>query len=270
MTTLAPSDANLEPLAQLLSKMLGEPRHMTTRMGGLLCARFETDHPFDAIEQGSLETLEDFEVEHLLARLFTPSNAQREAAEAFLPDAGIDAQWERDQVGRWRAEELSCELIFGQRSMRFIIPEVLLERFLSALNADRPIDPEVARTLSELEPEQGPRERARRVGRLPIWDEARRRNILLPWLQRIAQAAPRLNVERMAFLSEFVRSYRPLDVPALVTALRNLVDSYENGGDGAYAKGVEAHESGCAPSSGCSDDVKKHRLAMAKALLTEL
>jgi len=218
---------DLTPLIELLAADLVAERPLTAAVIAHIAAEY--NFPADELDRfftTRLPSLEEFEVEISLSRLFTPDSDLGARAFALIPDRGLTAEEEREVVRCLGERHLTATLRSGSERYPMGVTPVLLERYVRLLNLRAPLDPEVARLIDEAAPE-GDRPAARHWGRLPQWQGEERARLLAAWLAAAGERSS-FRLDRLIYLTRVVKSYRPHDLDDLDRQLTNLADALDN------------------------------------------
>ncbi|MBF0138287.1 MAG: hypothetical protein H7833_05085 [Magnetococcus sp. DMHC-1] len=259
---------NQEVLAEM-RRALTRTRHLEDRAATRIRDRMRVDQPLDGLVANRIDRLEPVDVELLLAGIFTPDRQDREPFEAVLPLAGLDGATLTSIVDMLTQEKLGCPIEFSGETTLLVVPEIIIERYVRLLHVDRPIQPVVAERIRDLFP-ASQHACALCCVRQPVWQGEERVALLLGFLDMLQKDATG-QIEKLLFLSEFVESYRPLDLAQLTWQLIHLVESYQNTQLGpVFNPELENLQVNALRSRYCGPQVKAERLAMANALLRDL
>ena len=219
--------ADLTPLIDLLADDLADERPLTAAVIAHIAAEY--NFPADELARfftTRLPSLEEFEVEISLSRLFTPDNDLRARAFALTPDRGLTAEEEQEVVRRLGERHIVAPLRSGSEDYPMAVAPVLLERYVRLLDLRAPLDPEVARLIDEAVPEAD-RPAARHWCRLPQWQGEARARLLAAWLAAAGERSS-FRLDRLIYLTGVVKSYRPHDLDDLDRQLTNLANALDN------------------------------------------
>jgi len=218
---------DLTPLIDLLAADLADDRPLTAAVIAHIAAEY--NFPADELDRfftTRLPSLEEFEVEISLSRLFTPDSDLRARAFALVPDRGLTGEEEQEVVHGLAERRIVAPLRSGSDGYPMAMAPVLLERYVRLLDLRAPLDPEVARLIDEAAPEAD-RPAARHWCRLPQWQGEERARLLAAWLAAAGERSS-FRLDRLIYLTGVVKSYRPHDLDDLDRQLTNLADALDN------------------------------------------
>ncbi|MBF0152628.1 MAG: hypothetical protein HQL64_02675 [Magnetococcales bacterium] len=252
-----------------LRRSLTRTRQLEARAATRIRDRLRVDQPLDGLVTQRIARLEPYEVELLLASLFTPDNSDREPFEAVLPLEGVGTATLAGMVKTLAQENIECPVEFAGDACRLVVPEIIIERYVRLLHLDQPIQKAVAERVNTLFSAPH-RQHALCCVRQPVWQGEERMALLLELLEMM-QASLADGVEKLVFLSDFVESYRPLDLAQLTWQLIHLVESYQDTEIGpVFNPELENLQVNALGSRYSGHQVKGQRLAMAHSLLKDL
>lgn len=207
----------MTPLLETIAAALARPRELTAQVGKHL------NDAHDVAREGAgafltaeLPKLEDYEVELILAPLFTPTLNDQVAVAELLSNVSIPAaQWPdlvRQLVARPTCAQLrTADGVAHQVPLR----EVVVERFVHRLRLDGTISEDVFRLIGSL-PQAGDRALVKAVARRAIWENPGRREILSRYLEAIGDS---FRAEDAAALLKLVETYEPANMTELVAQI---------------------------------------------------
>lgn len=272
-STQANKPANIFDIvrAQLL-----RPRVVSVQVAGAVSGMLNVDDPLDGLDQDQLCHLMPYEVELLLSPLFTPTFRELEACESALPAVGITAAEVVSLVVTLVTENIHCSLSYGEKEVAVLLAEVVIERYVRLLNLSSGIDPSILDILESLVREgqktpMGDEERWALFSqaRHPVWKMGKRLQLLKSCLRAMAERST-FRMDKVRFLTDFVRSYRPAGEKEFINALLNLMDAYHRDNEHpVYNQQLEHYQGDSIRSQYCGPAVKTFRLTMAHALLAD-
>lgn len=180
-------------------------------------------HRFFAVR---LPSLEEYEVELTFSRLFTPDHTAQVRAGALIDAAGLSCEEETALVEALDTRRLTCVLREGARQFPFPVGRVLVERYVRLLNLRAPLAAEASRLIDKIVPEID-RETARFWCRQPQWQGEERIRLLGDWLAACERCGS-FTLDKLAYLTGLVKTYRPHDAADLDRQLTNLTDALDN------------------------------------------
>lgn len=265
----------LVALQEIILTQLLQPRTLSVRQAGAVCVALEVDDPLDGLNQEGLGELQPYEIELLLSQLFTPTNKEQEACEAALPASGINDAEVEALLSALTATSPHFPLSFGQREQSVPLSEVVIDRYLRLLRLNAAVHPLLLPTLETFgnQDHHDGRNKERWAlfsqARNPVWKTSKKAQLLNSFLQAMVARAS-LRIDKVQFLTSFVRSYRPTGEQGLIQALHNLVASYQEDEEHpVYNQQLEHYQEENIRSEHCGTQVKAFRLAMANALLAD-
>ncbi len=257
-----------EDLLDRVRAQLLRPRVLSVRVGGAVCGLLQVSDPLDGLTLELLRVCEPFEVEWLLASLFTPTHPEREVCEVALPPEGIADAVVEALITRLVAEDLYCPLSYGHREKAVPVMAVVIERYVRLLHLNAGIHP-LLRPVLQAWVEGADRLILCSLARRPVWHPEKRAHLLCRVLQRMVEKGS-FQVDKIRFLTDFVGSYRPAGEQELLQALVNLVDAYHQDTEHpVFNQQLEHYQGDNLRSRYCGPEVKAFRLAMVHALLAD-
>ncbi len=218
---------DLTPLIDLLAGDLAAERPLSAAVIAHIAAEY--NFPADELDRFftvRLPTLEEYEVEISLSRLFTPDSDLMARAFTLIPERGLTAEEEQAVVERLTERHIVAPLRSGSERYPMEVAPVLLERYVRLLTLTAPLAPEVARLIDRYVAEEE-RPAARHWCRLSQWQGEERTALLCAWLTAAGERGS-LQLDRLIYLTGVVKSYRPHDLDDLDRQLTNLADALDN------------------------------------------
>ena len=254
-------------LLKIIEGLLGRERILSNKLGGRISTTMGVDDPLEGLTAERLQGLEEYELELLLAPLFTPTMDDQIACEAALPLTGFPTGGQETLVAQLLAAHIRCDLVFGDGRQPLSPPEVVVERFVRLLRLDGVVDQAVAAYFETLD--AAARHRCLCLARRRVWRSPERAALLRRCLE-IMRDKNSFDPERFDFLSCFVHTYHPVGVSGLVTALENLMESYHRDHEHPiFNERLEEHQGGNIRSRYCGPEVKALRVRMARSFLVD-
>ncbi|MBF0108792.1 MAG: hypothetical protein HQL76_06415 [Magnetococcales bacterium] len=255
-----------EQLARIIHGQLVRDRYLSARSASAISTHLNVEDPLLGLKPGVLKHREEYEVDLLVSPLFTPTMEDRAACEPSLPLEGITADDERDLIGRMEAQGLQCKVVFGDDSTVMSIPEVAIERHIHLLRLRVSVAESIHEALKNLLT-GADLTLGMSYARSQIWTRCPH---LLEECLAAMTARRSFTLDKFGFLRDFVRSYHPGDMVALVQALNNLLESYRIGNDRpVFNQQLEDHQATAIRSEHCGEAIQKYRVQMAHALLDD-
>lgn len=259
-------------LLELLRRELTKTRFLLQQDAMHIANRFSVLDPLEGLCQDRLKELEEYEVEILISPLFTPNLEQREIYESVLGDNGSDPEEMKQIMNVLVSENTACPVECGNSVRQLVVPEVVISRYLRLLHIDSPISQKVAdllRKLTEPESHRRFRNRAFSLARMPTWSGGKRRELLESYLA-IIEKRRSFNIHKLCFLTEHVRSLRPIKESKLIRSLSELVESYEmQDSQPVFSEQLEGFQAHAIPSQYCGIKVRNYRVTMALAIMED-
>lgn len=255
-------------LLEQLRKDLSRPREISDRNAAALMSRLGLERALGAFARERLDGQEEFELEILFSPFFTPCQEDRFAYEAFLPDAGVPRDELTDLPAQLAGEELVCSLEEGGERIEVVLPEVAIERYLRLLHLDRPVETSVADAIRAHVPDEN-RGAVMSLARVGDWSGEEARGVMREVLAAMDKADS-FTLDKMIFLTEFIRTHPPHGLADLAGELDRLLDAYKKDENNpVFNEQLEEFQTGAIRSEHCGDRVKAFRLARAAELLRD-
>lgn len=199
----------MTPLLETIAAGLERPREVTAQVvKHLNDAHGVGREAAGAFLDAELSKLEDYEVDLILAPLFTPTlNDQASVAELLGDQSVSGAQWPdlvRQLVARPTCAQLRTE---DDVVHRIPLREVVVERYVQRLRLDGTIAAEVFQLIGSL-PQPTGRALLKAIARRTIWEKTGRRAILARYLTAVGDA---FHADEAGALLKLVETYEPAD-----------------------------------------------------------
>lgn len=257
-------------LLDLLRKDLSRTREMDDRTAMALSQRLDVENPLDAFTPVKMACLEEFEQEILISPMFTPGPEDRHQYEAALSPKGTNMLEQDKMVSTLIQEGIQATLQYCGNTVRMPIPEVVMSRYVRLLYLDRSVPEDVAQMLVDLAKTEKDRHWALSLARKPVWKSEGTLDVLVQVLEAMRQRTS-FSIDKLSFLSDFVRTYRCCGLQRLIHSLENLVESYQTEtSHPVFSDTLEDYQVNSIKSEYCGERVKAYRLKMAHALLADL
>lgn len=205
------------PLLEAIAAELERPRPVTAQVVQHLVGTHGVNREnIGAFLTEELPKLEDYEVDLILAPLFTPTlHDQAVVAELLGKESLASLRWPefvRQLVSRPTKAQLRTE-----DGVTHLLPlrDVTVERFVHRLRLDGTMAEDVFRLIGSL-PQAGDRALVRAVARRAIWENPGRREILVRYLEAIGDS---FRAEDAAALLKLVETYEPANMTELVAQI---------------------------------------------------
>jgi len=205
------------PLIDSLAAALERPREVTPQVSHHVIETFgiarETVGDFLVNEMARLE---DYEVDLILAPLFTPTLSDQAAFAELLGGDAIPAATWPELIQQLTLRPTRAQLIAeGGGKHEVALRDVTIERFVRRLRLDGTIAAEVLALIGSL-PESSERALLKAIARRPIWEKASRREILIRFL---GNSAPAIQVEEVVALLKLTEIYEPEGIAELLARI---------------------------------------------------
>lgn len=276
----------LNDILGIVRAQLVRPRLLSVQEAGAFVDMLGVEDPLDGLASEDFFRLEPFEIELLFSPLFTPTSQDVEACEPALPPAGMPDADVAKVVSSLAAEALRFPLSFGQREEMAPVSEEVIERYVRLLHLNAGIHATLVPVLEQVvsgwmvaasrakkDGERGAADADRwglfSLVRSAVWQTDKRTSLLKSCLEAMLETST-VRLDKVRFLTDFVRSYRPVGEQALVNALFHLVEAYHQDQEHPiYNQQLEHYQGGSIRSQHCGPAIKTHRLVMAHALLAD-
>lgn len=199
----------MTPLLETIAAGLERPRAVTAQViKHLNDAHGVEREAVGAFLEAELPKLEDYEVDLILAPLFTPTlNDQAGVAELLGDQSVSGAQWP-DLVRQLVARSTGARLRTEDDAVHQIpLRDVVVERYVQRLRLDGTIAAEVFQLIGSLLQAED-RALLKAIARRAIWEKAGRREILVRYLKAVGDA---FRADDAAALLKLVETYEPAD-----------------------------------------------------------
>lgn len=227
------SSLDLAPLEELAARALSSSRILTPQVLQYLLAQHEVKgSDVAAWLRERLEGLESYEQDLLLSPLFTPGFEDRIRFEDVLGERSIDGSEVEKLLERLAQRCLRLTLLHEGESVESPLPLVLLERYVRLLHIDSELPGDAIAPFRPLSAEVRCQLRDR------AWQRSGTRD-LLPTLLRAARSLGEDFSGYVRYLTDFVRTHRPLSREQCVAFLQNMARAYE--------EDLQSHQRGVRP-----------------------
>lgn len=207
----------MTPLLETIAAALERPRAITTQVGKHLAdAHGVAREAVGAFLEAELPKREDYEVDLVLASLFTPTLSDQSAVAELLGEESVPtAQWP-DLVQHLVARPTLAPLRTEDGVVHQIpLREVVVERFVHRLRLDGTIAAEVFRLIGSL-PQAGDRALLKAVARRLVWENPSRREILVRYLNAVGDS---FQTDDAVELLKLVETYEPVGTADLLAQI---------------------------------------------------
>ncbi|MBF0444433.1 MAG: hypothetical protein HQL68_02505 [Magnetococcales bacterium] len=255
-----------QELFNVVRDLLVAKRTLTAKTATAIIIHLDVDDAVVGLESGSVADLEEYEAELMLSPLFTPSNSDRAFCEAALSPSGITSQTLNELFIQLSQAKLSCPVTYGLTTGLLNIPDIIIERYIRLLGLTTKISEPIVELL-EAVVESDNRNHAFSLARRPVWSNSNSCDVLAVCLEKMQQKNS-FSLNKMDFLTGFVRTYRPTSQDILLTNLNNLVTAYHQDKDHpVYNRNLAKKQEKSLMPLSCNADIRANRIAMAYAIL---
>lgn len=204
----------MTPLLETIAAGLERPRAVTAQVVKHLNDAHDVDREaVGAFLEAELPKLEDYEVDLILAPLFTPTLSDQASVAELLGDQSVSvAQWPnlvRELVARPTGAPLRTE---DDTVHQIPLRDVVVERYVHRLRLDGTIVAEVFQLIGSLLQAED-RALLKAIARRAIWEKAGRREILVRYLTSVGDA---FHAEDAVALLKLVETYELADIADLL------------------------------------------------------
>jgi hypothetical protein len=224
----------MEQLIEPLAGMLEQPRPLSPQvLRHLASAHGVETEEIGAFFSGAWGGLEEFELDLLLAPLFTPTLDDQVAIARELGDAGLDTASLVSLIARLVARPVRARLA-GPDGTEYIVtlPEVAIDRYVRRMRLEGGIPAELAGPLAHAARTSGlPAPFLRAIARRAVWELPGRAAILGRWMER---AEPGAGIESdLRLLLRLVEAYQPADPAEFLERIPGWIDSVRRDAESA-------------------------------------
>jgi len=220
-------------LLEQLEADLTRERELTAQVRHHLAAHHEVGpEGIAAFLRERLSCLEEYEVDLIFASMFTPSVEDQARYAPYLDPSGIPPEGEARLIRELASRNLRMALRMDGERISVPLPEVVVARYVHLLNLTAPLAEVLVREIP-LHVPPGERNRVLALGRHPVWQEGRRADLLAAFLRVFARQGT-YSWEKLRFLTDLARSFRPATPLDFARQLENLTDAYEAGDPSSF------------------------------------
>lgn len=207
----------MSPLLETLAAGLERSRPITTQVARHISeAHAVTRENIGGFLSEELPKLEDYEVDLVLAPLFTPTLQDQAPVAELLGKTSIAlSQWPELVQQLVRRPTIAPLVTEDGAAQAVPLREVTIERFVHRLRLDGTMADEVCELIDNL-PQASDRAWLKAIARRAIWDRPDRCEILARYLKATRAAFHR---EDAAALLKLVETYEPANIPELLAQI---------------------------------------------------
>ncbi|MBF0193204.1 MAG: hypothetical protein HQL71_01550 [Magnetococcales bacterium] len=255
-----------QKLFNVVRDLLVAERTLTAKTATAIIILLDVDDAIDGLDSGGVAEIEEYEAELLLSPLFTPSNDDRAMCEAALSPSGITAETCNELYLQLSKEKLSCPVVYGLNSGSMAIPDIIIERYIRLLGLTSEVSQNIAELLETVVDSEN-RDHAFCLARRPVWSNSKSCDVLAICLEKMHEKNS-FSLNKMDFLTAFVRTYRPTAEDILLTNLNNMVTAYHQDKDHpVYNRNLAKKQEKSLMPLSCNKEIRANRIAMAYEIL---
>jgi hypothetical protein len=236
----------------------------------------------EAFMRDTLPTLDDVALDLLFSPMFTPSNEERVRYMAVIGEHTLDGETIHRLCERVTEANLSMPVSAPSgETANMPIQQVSIDRYVPRLNLDKPLPEKLAHAIfhQNLVPDAS-RPLANLLFRDALWQSEERQSWALAFLNVFAERQ-NFSDEKLNFLTDFIRTYRPNALSDLPRQLEHLIKSCEKDTEtlpervfhDQELKEAALETENMIPRQGERDRVEafyNHQIRNAKAILDDL
>jgi hypothetical protein len=232
---MMPANANLQnitgidinALFQQLEKDLLTPRVINQQV-----LNYIADHyGFHAERLGvffaeKISELEDYELDLTFSPLFTPTVHDRKAYGTILGAQALTSEQIAELERVLEDKRLSTTFVtYDGTEYPLLLKDVTIHRYVGRLFLDKPLASELYKAIERLVPQEQ-KGLVLMLSREDLWHEPGRRALLEGFLS-LYHNQDCYPVDKLLYLTDFIRTYRPHSLPDLQRQLDSLIQSCE-------------------------------------------
>lgn len=205
------------PLLETIVATLERPREITAQVGKHLAeAHGVAREEIGAFLVAELTRLEDFEVDLILAPLFTPTlNDQAVVAELLVKESVGVAQWP-ELVTQLVARPIRAQLRSEDGATHHVpLREVTIERWVHRLRLNGTIADDVFKLIGSL-PQPADRALLKAIARRAVWEKPGRGEILVRYLEGVGDV---FRADHAVALLKMMETYEPANISELLAQI---------------------------------------------------
>lgn len=270
---------------QLISKICGEltaERMLTKQVLDHLMSHHEVTPEtlgayFKRVRETTtveLDGIEDYEIDLTFSPLFTPRLNDRAKYSRILDT--VEVKHEDIEAIIDAAMGKNLQACFRDHDNMYCMPlhEVLVRRYIRLLNLATPLSQKVKAVIEDSVPENA-RDISKALSRDPVWLPEHRQDFLIAFL-KVFKERGNFSVDKLDYLTDFTRTYRPVAILDMEQMLANLIEAcnedvhkIEGGHYLYYHDLIERHYMGSDNEQQLSENLlhsKERHIAMAMEL----
>lgn len=170
-----------------------------------------------------IDDIEDYEIDLAFSPLFTPRLRDRAKYSNLLDQADVRPEETEEIIDS--IMQVKCEAKFRYHDAVFAMPlhEVLIRRYVRLLNLTTQLSSRMQKAIEQYVPEPA-HDIAKALAKDSVWLAERRQDFLISFL-KVFKEKNNFTVDKMDFLTDFVRTYRPMSILNMDSMLHNLIEA---------------------------------------------
>ncbi len=170
-----------------------------------------------------MDGIEDYEIDLTFSPLFTPRLNDRAKYSQFLDTVEVKHEDIEAIINAVLKKKL--QTCFRDHDDTYCMPlhEVLVRRYVRLLNLATPLSQKVKQVIENTVPESA-RDIAKALARDPVWLPEHRQDFLIAFL-KVFKERGNFSVDKLDYLTDFVRTYRPVAILDMEPMLNNLIEA---------------------------------------------
>lgn len=170
-----------------------------------------------------IDGVEDYEIDVAFSPLFTPRLRDRARYAKLLDRVTVKHDEMETLVESIMDKNLEARFRHHDETFSMPLHEVLIRRYVRLLNLITPLSQNVKRVIEETVPENA-QDIAKALARDPVWLPERRQEFLIAFL-KVFNEKKNFSVDKLDYLTDFVRTYRPVAILDMEQMLANLIEA---------------------------------------------
>lgn len=169
------------------------------------------------------DDLEDYEIDLTFSPLFTPRLNDRAKYSRILDTVEVRHEDIESIIDAVLKKKL--EACFRYHDSTYCMPlhEVLIRRYIRLLNLITPLSKKVKQSIENSVPENT-QYIVKALARDPVWLPEHRQDFLIAFL-KVFKEKKNFSVDKLDYLTDFVRTYRPVTILDMEPMLNNLIEA---------------------------------------------
>ncbi|MBX2860263.1 MAG: hypothetical protein KTR14_03450 [Vampirovibrio sp.] len=241
----ADSSLLIDKIQECCIQDLQRPRLISSQVMQTLADRYSTDqNDLIAFFSEQYAQFDDVEMDLVFSPLFTPTLEDRLPYAALMQETCLSAEDAQQLLKNLAlnsgAQQLTATFKAPDgRQYTAPLHEVSIDRYVTRLYLERVLDNPVYDGIGQTVPHEH-QPLVNTIAREPVWQSAERQQLLLSFL-KIFQTDESGYSEKIIYLTDFVRTYRPADMEAMVRQLQSLIESCKKDLQNVHDRGFHSH-----------------------------